>query len=70
MTERWRYMEQLEAIYDCQPVFAGDLISKVMTKALCDTGLVTKNADSDYICTNDGNLMMFRWKDVEVKDEV
>lgn len=67
MTERWRYMEQLESIYDNQPMFAGDLISKVMAKALCDADLATMNSHGDYMCTGDGNRMMFMWKRVVVK---
>lgn len=59
--ERWRCMEQLELINKRQPVFAGDLISKVMTKKLVDAGLVKLDRNGDYILTNDGSNLMSLW---------
>jgi len=58
-------MEQFEAIADRQPVFAGDLISKVMTRALVEAGLVMRNAQGDYILSANGHDLMELWDRVK-----
>lgn len=54
-------MEQLEAIWEREPVFAGDLISKKMTKALVAGGLVMKDQEGDYVLTPNGRTVMKLW---------
>jgi len=64
MTERWRAMEQLEAIWSREPVYAGDLISKKMTLALVKGGLVMRDEEANFVLTPNGRMLMKLWKPV------
>lgn len=66
--KRWRHMEQFEQIAERQPWWVGDLISKVMAKALEDAGLVVKDRDGYYGLTDEGKRLMSMWSKVIPND--
>jgi hypothetical protein len=62
--ERWKRMEQFEAIAIAGPIWAGDLLSKDDTYALRAAGLV-RFEGKEATLTNLGQAVWALWKQVE-----
>ena len=59
--ERYKLLEQLEAIAEKQPVFPGDTISHKMTKYLEEGDLIKRNLKGNLILSEKGQTIINIW---------